>query len=94
MNVNEIIELMNEAGLTFPVICKPDIACGTPTSHTMVVVVSPNGFNMITEPCIAQQYIDHDDNFYKVYIVGIIMIIIITIFIFILMVIIKITNVD
>jgi len=84
MNIDEIIMLMNEAGLTFPVICKPDIACGTPTSHNMVVVVSPNGFNMVNQPCIAQQYIDHDDNFYKVYVVGIIIIIITIIIIIII----------
>lgn len=70
MTVDDILMSMNEAGLTFPVICKPDIACGTPTSHNMVVVVSPSGFNLVTQPCIVQQYIDHDDSFYKVYIIG------------------------
>lgn len=70
MTINEIVLLMKETGLTFPVICKPDIACGTPTSHNMVVVVSPSGFTMVTQPCIVQQYIDHDDNFFKVYVIG------------------------
>ena len=78
MTVDEILHSMKEAGLTFPVICKPDIACGTPSSHNMVVVVSSSGFSLVTQPCIVQQYIDHDDNFFKVYIIGIIILIFIS----------------
>ena len=65
-----ILEKMQLKSLKFPIICKPLQACGSPTSHQMVVVVNSNGLNLITFPCVIQQYHDHSSVFYKAYVIG------------------------
>jgi hypothetical protein len=37
---DNIIELMEQNGLKFPIICKPLVACGVPNSHFMVCFTS------------------------------------------------------
>ena len=70
MGPDKIMRMMNEAGFGFPVICKPVEACGTPNSHSMAVVVSAAGLDLVRPPCIVQEYRDHDEIFYKVYVMG------------------------
>lgn len=69
-STNDILHLMNDNNLTFPIICKPDEACGTPNSHSMVVVVSPRGFDLVRKRCVLQQYHNHNGQFLKVYVIG------------------------
>ena len=66
----KLLENMDLHGLKFPVICKPLKACGSPTSHHMVVVVDVQGLSLITFPCIIQQYHNHSSVFYKAYVIG------------------------
>ena len=70
MGPDQIMRMMNEAGFSFPVICKPVEACGTPNSHSMAVVVSAAGLDLVSPPCIVQEYRDHDEIFFKVYVMG------------------------
>jgi inositol-1,3,4-trisphosphate 5/6-kinase/inositol-tetrakisphosphate 1-kinase len=71
--VSESPELLGEAvqraGLSFPVICKPIEACGTPLSHSMVVAVDAEGLSLVESPSIAQEYINHSGLFFKVYVI-------------------------
>jgi inositol-1,3,4-trisphosphate 5/6-kinase/inositol-tetrakisphosphate 1-kinase len=67
---HEILQLMKENGLTFPVICKPDEACGTPNSHSMIIIVSPSDLGLVRKPCVMQQFYNHDDKLYKIYVLG------------------------
>jgi hypothetical protein len=60
--------VMRAHGLVFPVICKPVKACGTPISHSMMIVLSPEGFAEVKAPFIVQQFHDHNAFFYKVYV--------------------------
>lgn len=62
--------LMRAANMRFPVICKPLEACGTPNSHSMVVLVNETGLPLLRCPCVVQQYRDHGGVFYKVYVIG------------------------
>jgi len=66
---DQILNLMRSEGLTFPVICKPLEGCGTPISHSMVVVVSEHGLDLVRQPCVVQQFCDHDATFFKVYVI-------------------------
>jgi hypothetical protein len=50
----DIVRLMGSAGFGFPVICKPVEACGTPNSHSMAVVVSAAGLDLVQPPCVVQ----------------------------------------
>ena len=62
--------LMAQHSLSFPVICKPVIACGTPTSHQMVVVVSASGLQQLgPERYVVQQFHNHGGCFYKAYVI-------------------------
>jgi hypothetical protein len=63
---DDMLALMHREGLKFPIICKPVEACGTARSHSMLVVVSPEGLSLVEPPCVVQQYRDHDAFFYKV----------------------------
>jgi hypothetical protein len=51
------------------VICKPIDACGTPASHQLVVIVSIEDFALVRYPCIVQQYWNHNERLYKVYVI-------------------------
>jgi hypothetical protein len=60
---------MGLQGITFPVICKPLEACGTPQSHLMMVLVSATDLTLLTTPCVLQQYHNHSGVFFKVYVI-------------------------
>lgn len=42
----------------------------TADSHKMVIVLSENGFDGVKSPFLIQQYYDHDEEFYKCYVIG------------------------
>lgn len=60
-------QLLNDAHLHFPLICKSFEACGTASSHAMAVIMSSHDLHMAPSPCIAQEFIDHGGEFFKVY---------------------------
>lgn len=64
-----LCEAVARAGLSFPVMCKPIEACGTPLSHSMVVAVDPEGLSLVECPSVAQEYINHSGLFFKVYVI-------------------------
>ena len=65
----QILQMMDVVGLSFPLISKPIIACGTPNSHLLTIIVSIEGFKLIKYPCIIQQYVNHNSLLYKVYVI-------------------------
>ena len=74
-NINELesnhfLTLMKRESISFPVICKPVTACGSPDAHSMVVIVRLADLALAKPPCIVQQYHDHDEVLYKVYVLG------------------------
>ncbi len=64
------MNMMESNGLEFPVICKPERACGVAESHHMNIVLDEKGFNGIPRPFVLQQYHNHDAVFHKVYVIG------------------------
>lgn len=69
LDAEVILQLLEDACITLPVICKPIDACGTPNSHHLVVVVSIEGFDLVKYPCLIQQYFNHNSQLYKVYVI-------------------------
>jgi hypothetical protein len=65
-----VLDVMAQRNIEFPIICKPIEACGTPMSHNMVVIVSAADLGMLSLPCIIQQYYDHNEILFKVYVLG------------------------
>lgn len=66
-------ELIQNSGLTFPIIVKPLVAAGTKASHAMAVVMDYNGLQTVLAdkvPCLCQEYTNHDASLFKVYVLG------------------------
>ncbi|KAF6768113.1 hypothetical protein AHF37_08867 [Paragonimus kellicotti] len=51
-------------------ICKPLTAHGGGDAHTMALVFNPSGLQKLKFPVVAQQFIDHDDMLFKIYVIG------------------------
>ena len=63
-------ETLMSTGLRYPVICKPEQACGVATAHAMNIVLDEKGFTDIPRPFVMQQYFNHDASLLKVYVIG------------------------
>ncbi|KAI7799854.1 inositol-tetrakisphosphate 1-kinase [Triplophysa rosa] len=65
----ETLEKLHKNGITFPFICKPQVAHGT-NSHEMAIIFSEEDLTDIKPPCVIQSFINHNAVLYKVFIVG------------------------
>jgi inositol-1,3,4-trisphosphate 5/6-kinase/inositol-tetrakisphosphate 1-kinase len=67
-----IVDQIQAAGLSFPMIVKPLTAAGTKASHSMAVLMDASALPSIVEktPCLCQEYANHDSLLYKVYVLG------------------------
>ncbi|WOL17888.1 inositol-tetrakisphosphate 1-kinase 6 isoform X1 [Canna indica] len=63
---------LSEANLSFPIIVKPQIACGVGDAHNMALVFKFEDFNdlCVPLPAILQEYVDHGSLIYKFYVLG------------------------
>lgn len=61
-----------EANLSFPVIVKPQIACGVADAHNMALVFKFEDFMdlPVPLPAILQEYVDHGSSVFKFYVLG------------------------
>ncbi|XP_065833193.1 inositol-tetrakisphosphate 1-kinase-like isoform X2 [Oscarella lobularis] len=62
--------LMNKTKLSFPVVCKHLVAHGSRVAHQMAIVFSDEGFKEVDFPFVAQQFICHSGQLYKIFVVG------------------------
>ncbi|GLC44431.1 hypothetical protein PLESTB_000470400 [Pleodorina starrii] len=58
-----------------PYIVKPVVACGTPDSHSMALVLLPlqqaaEGLTGLPLPAVVQEFVNHDATIFKVYVAG------------------------
>ncbi|CAL9076695.1 unnamed protein product [Musa textilis] len=63
---------LSEANLSFPIIVKPQIACGVGDAHSMALVFKFEDFKEICVPlpAILQEYVDHGSLIFKFYVLG------------------------
>nr|XP_019704145.1 inositol-tetrakisphosphate 1-kinase 6 isoform X2 [Elaeis guineensis] len=61
-----------EANLSFPIIVKPQIACGVADAHNMALVFKFEDFVdlPVPLPAILQEYVDHGSSIFKFYVLG------------------------
>ncbi|KAK3132923.1 hypothetical protein QOZ80_6AG0529620 [Eleusine coracana subsp. coracana] len=61
-----------EAKLSFPLIVKPQVACGVADAHNMALVFKFEEFSNLTVPlpAVLQEYIDHGSKIFKFYVIG------------------------
>lgn len=71
LSCEDILEIMRENHLVFPIICKPIEACGFPHSHLLTIVFNADGLTSIVgKSMLIQQFLPHNGTFYKVYAIG------------------------
>ncbi|XP_020250945.1 inositol-tetrakisphosphate 1-kinase 6-like [Asparagus officinalis] len=65
-------EQLAEARLSFPLIVKPQVACGVADAHDMALVFKYEDFNGlgVPLPAIVQEYVDHGSSLFKFYVLG------------------------
>ncbi|KAL6846760.1 hypothetical protein ACP4OV_024208 [Aristida adscensionis] len=65
-------EQLAEANLSFPIIVKPQVACGVADAHNMALVFQIEEFSNISVPlpAVLQEYIDHGSKIFKFYVIG------------------------
>ncbi|KAG1964507.1 inositol phosphate kinase [Pimephales promelas] len=65
----ETLEQLRKHGITFPFICKTQVAHGI-NSHEMAIIFSEEDLKDIKPPCVLQSFINHNAVLYKVFVVG------------------------
>jgi len=60
------------AGLQYPLIIKPDHACGPHSAHDMCIITDPSGLESVdfSRPVVVQEYKDHFETLIKVFNLG------------------------
>lgn len=69
-NLEDNLELLKKAGVTFPFVCKPSVAHGSRLAHQMAVIFDEKGVKDITPPCVAQTFVCHNAVLYKLFVIG------------------------
>ena len=60
-------------GVQFPLVLKPELACGQAQAHRMALVLAPGGLAIagaVALPAVAQAFVDHGGIMHKVYVIG------------------------
>lgn len=60
-------------GVQFPLVLKPEVACGQAAAHRMALVLAPGGLagaGAVALPAVAQAFVDHGGVVHKVYVIG------------------------
>ncbi|XP_063079574.1 inositol-tetrakisphosphate 1-kinase [Engraulis encrasicolus] len=65
----ETLGQLQQRGITFPFICKTQVAHGT-SSHEMAIIFSEEDLKSVRPPCVIQSFINHNAVLYKVFVVG------------------------
>jgi len=68
--VQEVTAQINNGLFNYPIIAKPLTAAGTVESHEMAVILSQPGLKKVHYPCLLQEYANHDELLFKVYVLG------------------------
>nr|CAB3453980.1 unnamed protein product [Digitaria exilis] len=68
----ELEKHLAEANLSFPLIVKPQVACGVADAHNMALVFQTEEFSNLSAPlpAVLQEYVDHGSKIFKFYVIG------------------------
>jgi len=71
-SIEELAAQITNTGLQYPLIVKPDYACGPPSAHDMCIITNPSGLESIDQsrPFVIQEYKDHFQTLIKVFTLG------------------------
>ncbi|KAG0453742.1 hypothetical protein HPP92_025046 [Vanilla planifolia] len=70
--ISSLKDGLSEASLSFPVIVKPQVACGVSDAHDMALVFKIEDFEnlFVPLPAVIQEYVDHGSWLFKFYVLG------------------------
>lgn len=66
----KIARQIDHGPFSYPLIVKPLSAAGTVDSHKMGIILGRKGLKRLQGPCLLQEYANHDELLYKVYVLG------------------------
>ncbi|VVB03303.1 unnamed protein product [Arabis nemorensis] len=71
-NEPDLAQNLSKAGLSFPCIVKPQVACGVADAHSMAIVFQVDDFKDLNTPvpAIIQEFVDHSSRIFKFYVLG------------------------
>ncbi|XP_076463861.1 inositol-tetrakisphosphate 1-kinase-like [Babylonia areolata] len=58
------------AGVTFPLLVKPNLAHGSRLAHEMAIIFNEECLRDVEAPCVAQSFLNHNALLYKIFVVG------------------------
>jgi len=59
---------IDSSGFEHPLIVKPLTAVGAKSSHHMGIVLARDGLQRLKTPCLLQEYANHGEKLFKVYV--------------------------
>ncbi|CAG2102688.1 unnamed protein product [Medioppia subpectinata] len=68
-DVNENLEKLKAAAVSFPFVCKPLVAHGSSYAHQMSLIFGASGLKTISPPCVAQSFINHNARLFKLFLI-------------------------
>ncbi|KAH7567587.1 hypothetical protein JRO89_XS07G0097400 [Xanthoceras sorbifolium] len=69
-DASSIPEVVNDAGLTLPLVAKPLVADGSAKSHELSLAYDQYSLKKLEPPLVLQEFVNHGGVLFKVYIVG------------------------
>lgn len=69
-NKLETIEVLKQANVQYPFICKPSVAHGSKQAHKMCIIFHEKYLKDCEPPCVAQTFTNHNAVLYKIFIIG------------------------
>ena len=68
--LRDLADEIDRSGIEYPLIAKPLSAAGTKSSHHMGIVLARDGLQRLKTPCILQEFANHGEQLFKVYVLG------------------------
>lgn len=70
MDHKENLRKIENAGVSYPMVCKTVIGHGSETCHEMAVIFNEEGLKDLMPPCVVQQFVNHNAVLFKVFVAG------------------------
>ena len=68
--LRHLADEIDRSGIEYPLIAKPLSAAGTKCSHHMGIVLARDGLQRLKTPCLLQEFANHGEQLFKVYVLG------------------------
>lgn len=70
MDHKENLRKIENAGVSYPMVCKTVIGHGSESCHEMAVIFNEEGLKDLMPPCVVQQFVNHNAVLFKVFVAG------------------------